>query len=112
MSGLTLFEADLAHNRVFAMWDDGSYNYRANIMLIEGAEIPMHAHSYEHEYKLGKGTYSLTIESPSGIKEPEQILQGGSTGKVPAWWKHHFKLIKWGGEPGRVECFWPIGSDK
>lgn len=112
MSGLTLFEADLAHQRVFAMWSDDKFNYRANIMLAEGADIPMHAHSYTHEYRLGKGTYGLVVESPAGIREEEQILEAGSTGVVPAWWKHHFRLIKWGGEPGRVECYWAIGSDQ
>lgn len=111
MSGLVLFEADLDHQRVFAMWNDATHHYRANIMLAEGADIPMHAHSYTHDYRLGAGTYGLVVESPAGIREPEQVLEGGSTGSVPAWWKHHFRLLKWGGEPGRVECFWPIGSD-
>lgn len=106
MAGIVAFEADLLHKRVFAMWAADGYQYRANILLEEGADIPMHVHNYAHDYELGVGTYGLTVEAPDGTVEPERTLEGGSKGHVPAYWRHHFRLLKWGGAPGKVTCYW------
>lgn len=106
MAGVTHYESDLPNGRVWAMWEADGWQHRSNILMHEGAEIPMHAHSYAHDYRLGVGTYGLVVESPEGVKEAEKIIEGGSTGHVPAWWKHHFRLVKWGGAPGQVDCYW------
>lgn len=104
--------ADLAHGRAFLMWEDEGYQFRANILLYPGATIPMHSHEYAHDYELGKGVYGLTVESPEGVVEPEVVLPAGAKGSVPARWKHHFRLIEWGGEPGHVKCFWRDGVQR
>lgn len=106
MAGVAHFETDIPNGRVWAMWEENGFQHRVNILMREGAEIPMHAHSYAHDYVLGVGVYAITVETPDGVKEPEKLIEGGSKGHVPAYWKHHFRLEKWGGAPGKVDCYW------
>lgn len=105
MAGVEAYEADVANGRVWMMYAHDGVQHRVNLLLHEGSEIPMHSHSYAHDYVLGKGTYALTIERPDGEKR-EEVVSGETYGHVPAGWRHHFRLAKWGGEPGKVDCFW------
>lgn len=107
MAGVTNYQADIVNGRVWAMWEADGFQHRINILMHEGAEIPMHSHSYSHDYRLGVGVYALTVEV-DGVKEPERLIDGGSIGHVPAGVQHHFRLVKWGGAPGHVDCYWRV----
>ena len=98
------------HNgRVFLMWQDGGYEFRQNTLLYVGAVIPMHSHEYAHDYLVGPGKYTLTVEKPDGGVENHEVSEG-YVGHVPARHKHHFTLIEWGGSEGWVRCYWPEGG--
>lgn len=101
---------DQDNGRAFVMFRDQGFEFRINYLLYEGAKIPMHSHSYDHDYRLGRGVYGLVIESPEGVKEQEVLLPPESRGHVPKLWKHHFRLVKMDEEPGRIDCYWPVGA--
>lgn len=107
MAGVTLYQSDISNGRVWVMWEQDGIQHRTNILMREGAEIPMHSHDYAHDYNLGVGVYALTVEK-DGVKQPEVLIAGNSKGHVPAFVKHHFRLHKWGGVPGQIDCHWPV----
>lgn len=102
--------ADPENGRAWMAWEDQGFMFRANVMLYPGAQIPMHAHTFDHHYRLGRGVYGLIVESPEGVRAPEVELPAFSRGFVPKFWKHHFRLIQMDKEPGRIECYWPVGT--